>query len=352
MAEDKTLLDTVGNTPLVRVERVLPAEAKANDVRVLCKLEMQNPGGSVKDRIALNLIADAEKKGLLRPGMTVVEYTSGNTGIGLAMVCAAKGYKCIIAMPQIPTFKERYIICRMFGAEVYLSAPAKGLPGLKDYVEELVKGNDTYFLTNQFHNEANPAIHYETTGPEIWKQSGERVDYFVTGVGTGGTATGAGKYLTEMNPNCKVVCVEPTESRVHVGEEHSPHGILGIGAGVPTHFLTNLAPEQPLGPGPRGHVSEFASCSTNEAVSWATQLATMEGLMVGPTSGATFKVAMDLAKRPEAKGKTIVVICASHAIRYTDHPLWKPLMEEAEKALPKPPNMSKDADTILWKSSD
>ena len=157
MADDKTLLDTVGNTPLVRVDRVLPAEAKANDVRVLCKLEMQNPGGSAKDRIALNLIADAEKKGLLRPGMTVVEYTSGNTGIGLAMVCAAKGYKCIIAMPQIPTFKERYIICRMFGAEVYLSAPAKGLPSLKDYVEELVKGNDTYFLTNQFHNEANPA---------------------------------------------------------------------------------------------------------------------------------------------------------------------------------------------------
>eukprot|EP01083_Nonionella_stella_P036703 100153_1 len=255
-------------------------------------------------------------------------------------------------MPQVPTFKERYIICRMFGAEVHLSAPAKGLPGLKDYVEELVKGNDTYFLTNQFHNEANPAIHYETTGPEIWKQSGERVDYFVTGVGTGGTATGAGKYLTEMNPNCKVVCVEPTESRVHIGEVHSPHGILGIGAGVPTHFLTNLAPDQSLGPGPRGHVSEFASCSTNEAVSWATQLATMEGLMVGPTSGATFKVAMDLAKRPEAKGKTIVVICASHAIRYTDHPLWKPLMEEAEKALPKPPNMSKDANVILWKSSD
>jgi len=349
---DTNILDTIGRTPLVRVGRVLTEEAKANDARVLIKLEMQNPGGSIKDRIAKNMLEDAEKNGTLKPGMTVVEYTSGNTGIGIAMCCAAKGYKCIIVMPQLPPFEERYIICRMFGADVHLTAPAKGMPGLKDYTEELVAKNiGSFFLTNQFYNEANPRIHYETTGPEIWEQSGQKVDYFVTGVGTGGTATGVGKYLVEKNPDCKVVCVEPTESRVHLGAAHSPHTILGIGAGIPTHFLTQLAPDQPFAEGSRGHVSEFASATSAESIEWATKLANTEGIMVGPTSGATFKVAMDLAARPEAKGKTIVVIAASHGIRYTAHPLWKVVKEEAVKALPKPPNMSKDADTLLWDSS-
>lgn len=321
-------------------------------MRVLLKMEMQYPGGSVKDRIAKSMIEDAEAKGTLRKGMTVVEYTSGNTGIGLAMVCAAKGYKCIIIMPQLPPFEERYIICRMFGAECHLTAPAKGFPGLKEYTEQLIEKNkDSYFLANQFHNEANPTVHYETTGPEIWEQSGGIVDYFVTGVGTGGTATGAGRYLTEKNPSCRVVCVEPTESRLHVGEAHSPHTILGIGAGVPTPFLTQLAPDQPLAPGPRGHVSEFLSCSSDEAIEWATKLAQLEGIMVGPSSGATFKVGMDIAKRPEAKGKTIVIMSASHAIRYTAHPLWSKVKDEAKKALPRPPNMSKEADTLLWDSS-
>jgi len=350
--EDISILETVGRTPLVRVRRVLTDDAKANNVRLLIKLEMQNPGGSIKDRIAKEMLEDAEKRSLLKPGMTVVEYTSGNTGIGLAMLCAAKGYKCIIVMPQLPPFEERYIVCRMFGASVHLTAPAKGMPGLKDYTEDLVsKNKDAYFLTNQFYNEANPRVHYETTGPEIWDQSGEKVDYFVTGVGTGGTATGVGKYLVEKNPDCKVVCVEPTESRVMAGEAHSPHTILGIGAGVPANFLTQMAPEQSYGDGPRGHVSEFLSATSAESIEWATKLANTEGLMVGPSSGATFKVAMDLAARPEAKGKTIVVIAASHGIRYTAHPLWKTAKEEAEQALPKPPNMSKDADTLLWDSS-
>lgn len=349
---DMNILDTVGNTPLVRVGRVLTEEAKANNARVLIKLEMQNPGGSIKDRIAKNMLEDAEKKGTLKPGMTVVEYTSGNTGIGIAMICAAKGYKCIIVMPQLPPFEERYIICRMFGADVHLTAPAKGMPGLKVYTEELVAKNvDSFFLTNQFYNEANPKIHYETTGPEIWEQSGKNVDYFVTGVGTGGTATGVGKYLVEKNPKCKVICVEPTESRVHLGAAHSPHTILGIGAGIPANFLTQLAPDQPYEEGPRGYVSEFLSATSAESIEWATKLANTEGIMVGPSSGATFKVAMDLAARPEAKGKTIVVIAASHGIRYTAHPLWKEKKEEASKALPRPPNMSKDADTLLWDSS-
>jgi len=352
MATDMNIIDTIGNTPLVRVDRVLTPEAKANNARILVKLEMQNPGGSIKDRIAKSMILDAEKNGTLNPGMTVVEYTSGNTGIGLSMICAAKGYKCIIVMPQLPPFEERYIICRMFGADVHLTAPAKGFPGLKDYTESLVaKDPSSYFLVNQFYNEANPQIHYETTGPEIWMQSGESVDYFVTGVGTGGTATGVGKYLVEKNPDCKIVCVEPTESRVHLGAAHKPHTILGIGAGVPTHFLTQLAPDKPYEEGPRGHVHEFASATSDESVEWATKLANTEGIMVGPSSGATFKVAMDLAARQESKGKTIVVIAASHAIRYTTHPLWGTIKKEAELALPNPPNMSKESDVLLWDSS-
>ena len=171
---DMNIIDTIGKTPLVRVNRVLTAEAKANNVRVLIKLEMQNPGGSVKDRIAKSMLEDAERNGTLQPGMTVVEYTSGNTGIGIAMLCAAKGYKCIIVMPQLPPFEERYIVCRMFGADVHLTAPAMGMPGLKSYTEDLVEKNkDSFFLVNQFYNEANPSIHYTTTGPEIWEQSGK-----------------------------------------------------------------------------------------------------------------------------------------------------------------------------------
>jgi len=348
---DTTYLDTIGNTPLVRIERCLPERAKG--ARLLLKLEMQNPGGSVKDRIAKSMIESAEKSGDLKKGMTVVEFTSGNTGIGLAMVCAAKGYKCLIIMPQLPSYRERVLICRQFGAEVHLTAPAAGFAGMKKYTEALMEENaGEYWLANQFYNEDNPAVHMDTTGPEIWKQSGGIVDYFVTGVGTGGTAAGAGKFLTEKNPDCKVICVEPTESRVHVGEEHSPHTILGIGAGVPTHFLTQLDPGKPYQEGPRGYVSQFASCTSHEAILWATKLAKEEGIMVGPSSGATLKVAVDLASREEAAGNTIVVVCASHAIRYTDHPLWAAAKDEVAQALPSPPNLDKHAPLLLWKSSN
>eukprot|EP00192_Tetraselmis_astigmatica_P015663 CAMPEP_0117664804 /NCGR_PEP_ID=MMETSP0804-20121206/9436_1 /TAXON_ID=1074897 /ORGANISM="Tetraselmis astigmatica, Strain CCMP880" /LENGTH=167 /DNA_ID=CAMNT_0005472103 /DNA_START=154 /DNA_END=654 /DNA_ORIENTATION=- len=165
---DMSYLDTIGNTPMVRLSRGLPERCRA--ARVLCKMEMQNPGGSVKDRIALSMIEQAEKDGILKPGGTVVEYTSGNTGIGLAMVCAAKGYKCIIVMPQLPAFHERYVICRQFGAEVHLTAPGMGFPALRTYTEDLVAKNPFYVLANQFFNEANPKAHYTTTGPEIWEQ--------------------------------------------------------------------------------------------------------------------------------------------------------------------------------------
>ncbi|CAB9500072.1 Bifunctional L-3-cyanoalanine synthase/cysteine synthase [Seminavis robusta] len=353
--KDKSYLDLVGQTPMVRVERVLPDQVKKNKVRMLLKLEMQNPGGSVKDRIAKRIIEDAEKSGALKPGMTVVEYTSGNTGIGLAMVCANKGYKFICCMPQAPTFHERYATCRQFGAHVHLTAPAKGMPGLKEYAEQLKQNHPegTFFFANQFTNESNPTVHYETTGPEIWEQAHHTVDYFVTGVGTGGTATGAGRFLTEQNPNCQVICVEPTESRVHVGQAHTSHGILGIGAGVPTNFLTQLEPDKPFQEGPRGHVAEFCHCSTQQAIDWATKVTQTEGIMLGPTAGAAVKVAMEVAARPEAQGKTIVVLCASHAIRYTQHPqLWGETMKEAKEALPNPPNPSKDIDTLQWKSED
>jgi len=266
------------------------------------------------------------------------------------MICASKGYKCIIIMPQLPSFQERLMTCRQFGAEVHLLAPAVGFIGLKKYAEEFVAENPGCFLANQFYNEANPKAHYETTGPEIWEQSGGKVDYFIVGVGTGGTSAGAGKFLTEQNPNCKVICVEPTESRAHTGGSHNPHTLLGMGAGVPTHFLTELDPDAPFQEGPRGHVAEFQHCHSNGAVEWAKKMAKMEGIMVGPTSGATMKVASETASRPEAAGKTIVVICASHGIRYSAHSLWKELNEEAKVALPNPPNLDKDAEPLQWTS--
>jgi len=266
------------------------------------------------------------------------------------MVCAAKGYNCIIVMPQLPPFEERYVICRQFGAQVHLTQPARGIPGMMEYCKSLCEKNPDYFLVNQFYNEANPKIHFETTGPELWKQSKEKMDYFVSGVGTGGTVNGAGRYLKEKNPNLKIVVVEPTESRVLVGESHSPHTILGIGAGIQANFVEQLAPGQEFKEGPRGIVDEFCSATSAEAIFWAKELATKEGIMVGPSSGAAVKVAMDIAKRPEAKGKTITVVCASHGIRYTSHPLWKAAKEEAAVALPKPPNMSKEGDILLFKS--
>jgi cysteine synthase A len=213
--EEISLLDTVGRTPMVRIQKMLPEAAR--HARVLVKLEMQNPGGSIKDRIAKSIIEKAEAEGKLLPGGTVVEGTSGNTGIGLAMVCAAKGYRCIIVMPQLPTFLERYIICRQFGAEVHLTAPGKGFAGIMEHYKQLLAENPSYFGSDQFGNDANPAIHRATTGPEVWEQAGGKVDFFIHGVGTGGTLAGAGGYLKSMNTDTKVICVEPSNARVHVG---------------------------------------------------------------------------------------------------------------------------------------
>lgn len=209
--------DLIGNTPMVKLNRVLPENMVAD--KILLKLEMQNPGGSIKDRIALSMIEEAEARGEITPGKTtIVEATSGNTGIGLAMVAAAKGYKCIICMPQVPAMYERYVINRKFGAEVHLTSVNKDdmektFQNMLGYAKDLVTANpDTHWMPSQFVNYDNPKVHYETTGPEIWEQTGKNIDVFVAGAGTGGTIAGGAKYLVEQNPDMKIVCVEPTEA--------------------------------------------------------------------------------------------------------------------------------------------
>lgn len=345
--------EAIGNTPLVQLNRVVGEGAKAK--RVLAKLEMQNPGGSVKDRIALGMVEAAERSGALRPGMTIVEATSGNTGIGLAMVAAAKGYKCIIIMPQMPPMMERYTICRKFGAEVHLTAGAAGAPmaeNMFDHLRHLLAENPDYWSPMQFENDANPQVHVATTGPEIWSQTGGEVDYFVAGAGTGGTMVGAGVFLKEKNPDLVNVIVEPAESRVLAGEPSDKHTVVGIGAGVPLKFVEGLEPGAPWADGPRGAVSEFASCSSGDAVTWANRLAREEGLLVGPSTGAACKVAVELAHRDEAADKTVVVVFPSSAVRYMTHPLWAAEQQEGTEILGGPPDFTNEPPLLRWRSSD
>ena len=353
-AATDSYLSLVGSTPMVKLNKLLPPESKAK--AVYAKMEMQNPGGSIKDRIAKNIIESAEAAGELKPGMTIVECTSGNTGIGLAMVAAAKGYKCIIIMPQLPTMFERYIIVRQFGAEVILTAPAYGVRGLLKAYKNLIDSDPSlYYGANQFKNPANPATHYHTTGPEIWSQTSGEVDFVVHGIGTGGTLSGAGKYLKEMKPSIKMVGIEPSNARVHVGAAHGPHTIVGIGAGIPTHFLglpTDANGEAIAleGETPTSIVDVWAHASSEEALAWATRACKVEGMMVGPSAGAALKVACELACTPEAEGKTIVVMLASHGIRYGMHPMWAAVKEEASAALPAQPNMDKTIEVVQWSS--
>lgn len=353
----ENVCDLIGQTPMVKLNRVLPENMVAE--KILLKLEMQNPGGSIKDRIALSMIEEAEKRGEITPGKTtIVEATSGNTGIGLAMVAAAKGYKCIIAMPQVPAMYERYVIDRKFGADVHLISVEKGnmeksFYNLISYAQDLVAANpDTHWMPSQFVNVDNPKVHYETTGPEIWSQSGEKVDIFVAGAGTGGTLAGGAKYLIEQNPDMKIVCVEPTEANVLSGGCPTLHGVVGIGANIKLPLIEELAPGQPWQPGPRGYISEFCSALTPEAVAWANRLAAEEGLLVGPTSGAVVKVCADIASRPESEGKTIVGVVASSGIRYVKHPMWEPQRKEADAALPVPPDLENEFPILRWKSED
>ena len=301
--------DIVGNTPLVRINRLA-----GDNAHVIAKLEFYNPANSVKDRIGVAIIDAAEKSGELEPGGTIVEATSGNTGIALAWVGAARGYKVILTMPSSMS-KERRALLRGFGATLELTEPAKGMKGALDRAEEIATENPGSILASQFANEANPAIHRATTGPEIWEATDGNIDVFVSGIGTGGTLTGAGAYLKERNPDLHIVAVEPAESPLLSGGKAGPHGIQGIGANfVPKVLDTDL-------------YDEVVTVASPDALDFARRSAHEEGLLVGISSGAALKAAAEVAAREEFAGKNIVVIIPDFGERYLSTPLFDGLLD-------------------------
>lgn len=303
------ITDLIGNTPLVQLNRVggeLPA-------RVVAKLEFFNPGSSVKDRIAVAMVEEAEKSGKIKAGTILVEPTSGNTGIGLAMVCAAKGYKLVITMPESMS-QERRMLLRAFGAELVLTPAAEGMGGAIAKAQELVNSNpDVYFMPQQFENPANPEIHRHTTAEEIWRDTDGKVDIFVAGVGTGGTITGVGETLKAKNPNVQVYAVEPEASPVLSGGQKGPHPIQGIGAGfVPKNLNTSI-------------YDGVIQVPNEAAFKTARDMAQKEGVLVGISSGAAVWSALQLAAKPENAGKLIVVLLPSYGERYLSTPLFQDL---------------------------
>lgn len=304
----KNVAELIGNTPLMEItglEKELQLEAT-----VLVKLEYLNPTGSVKDRAAKNMIADAEQRGVLKPGATIIEPTSGNTGIGLAALAASKGYSLILTMPEIMSVERRNIL-KAYGAKIVLTEGAKGMAGAIAKAEELAKEIPDSFLTGQFDNPANPKAHILTTGPEIWEDTDGEVDILVASVGTGGTITGTGEYLKLKNPDIKVVAVEPSDSPVLSGGKPGPHGIQGIGAGfVPVVLNTEI-------------YDEIIPVETRTAFDTAKLLAHKEGIQVGISSGAALYAAIETAKKEENKGKTIVVILPDSGDRYYSTPLFQ-----------------------------
>jgi len=294
--EDMT--SAVGFTPLVKINKLGSGKAT-----ILAKLESYNPCGSVKDRIAMSMIEAAEKKGLIKADTVIIEPTSGNTGIGLAFICAAKGYQLLLTMPESMSIERRKLL-KLFGAKIVLTPAERGMTGAVEEAERLVAENPNAFMPQQFNNPANPQIHRETTAKEIWVDSGGKVDIFVSGVGTGGTLTGCGEVLKQNNKNLKVVAVEPKDSPVLSGGKPGPHKIQGIGAGfVPEVLNVEI-------------IDEIIQVSNDDAMEVTRELAVKEGILVGVSSGAAMWAAMQLSQRPENEGKTIVVILPDTGERY------------------------------------
>ncbi len=304
----ESALELIGGTPILKLKGYAK-KARINNATILAKLEYLNPAGSVKDRIALAMIEDAEAKGILKPGATIIEPTSGNTGIGLAAVAAAKGYKAILTLPDTMSVERRNLL-KAYGAELVLTEGAKGMKGAIAKAEELNQQIEGSVILGQFVNPANPAVHKATTGPEIWEQTDGKVDIFVAGVGTGGTVTGVGEYLKEQNPNVKVIAVEPAGSPVLSEGKAGPHKIQGIGAGFVPDTLNTAV------------YDEVIAIENEDAFVEGRRFAQSEGILVGISSGAALKAAAILAQRPENAGKTIVALLPDSGDRYLSTPLF------------------------------
>lgn len=304
----KSITELVGRTPILEVSNI---EKELNlEARILVKLEYFNPAGSVKDRVALNMIEDAEAKGLIKPGATIIEPTSGNTGIGLASAAAAKGYKAVFVMPETMSIERRKLLLG-YGAEIVLTEGAKGMNGAIAKAAELEKERENAIVLGQFVNSANPEIHTKTTGPEIWEDTDGQVDIFIAGVGTGGTITGTGTYLKSRKPDVQVIAVEPAGSPVLSGGKPGPHGLQGIGAGfIPEVLDTDI-------------YESIVQVKDEEAYAAAKLLARREGVLVGISSGAALHAAVEAAKKPENKGRTIVAILPDTGERYLSTPLFE-----------------------------
>lgn len=300
--------ELIGRTPLLKLNRYTK-NAGVEEAVILGKLEYLNPAGSVKDRIALAMIEDAKEKGILKPGATIIEPTSGNTGIGLAAVAAAKGYKAILTLPDTMSVERRNLL-KAYGAELVLTEGAKGMKGAIEKADELNKSIEGSVILGQFVNPANPKVHKETTGPEIWDQTDGKIDIFVAGVGTGGTVTGVGEYLKSQNPDVKIVAVEPESSPVLSKGTPGPHKIQGIGAGFVPDILNTKV------------YDEIITVENEDAFTEGKAFAVTEGILVGISSGAALKAAKELAARPENKGKTIVVLLPDSGDRYLSTPLF------------------------------